>query len=255
MVLGGLYEGYFDDAFGNCFCHLLIDRVAFGSPHSGSYKYDVGQRPAKSLGTGTSFRLQKIALQLSRIIGRRLFAACDGDRGFRQRDRAWPIGSARTDVGPADFSGPIHNVGDRFGNETGPVPFVFGANGANELRFGVGQQAQRIGIERDMRPVFLAVARDALAQFATFFGGLDAHTKNLDLFGNIPFGFIDKGRHLGPAPRSPAAAVKEDDGRRRSSEDSWKFDGRAVNVFELRAGKRVADLQFGQFRLLIGQKL
>ncbi len=93
-----------------------------------------------------------------------------------------------------------------------------------------------------MRPVFLAVARDALAQSAAFFGGLDAHAKNLDLFGNIPFGFVDKGRHLGPAPRSPAAAVKENHGRRRLSEHSWKFDRRAVNVFEFRAGEIIADL-------------
>jgi len=33
---GGLYEGFFDDTFGKCFCPLLIDRIAFGSPHSGS---------------------------------------------------------------------------------------------------------------------------------------------------------------------------------------------------------------------------
>ena len=120
--------------------------------------------------------------------------------------------------------------------------FVLGADRANELRVGISQQAQRIGIERNVRPIFLTIARDAVAQLASLFSGLDAHAKNLDLFGNIPFGFIDKGRHLGPAPRSPAAAVKEDHGRRRSSEDSWKFDGRAVNVFEFRGGKSVADL-------------
>jgi hypothetical protein len=56
----GLYEGYFDDAFGECFCPFLIDRIAFGSPHSGLHEFDVGQRPAKSLGSWTPFRLQKI---------------------------------------------------------------------------------------------------------------------------------------------------------------------------------------------------
>src|SRR5262245_59303502 len=39
---GGLYEGYFDDPFGKCFCPLLIDRIAFGSSHSGSYQSGVG---------------------------------------------------------------------------------------------------------------------------------------------------------------------------------------------------------------------
>ena len=59
---GGLYEGYFDDHFGKCFCPLLINRIAFGSPHSRSYQSGVGQRPAKSLRSRTPFRIQKIAL-------------------------------------------------------------------------------------------------------------------------------------------------------------------------------------------------
>jgi len=62
-ALGGLYEGYLDDTFGKCFCPLLINRIAFGSPHSGSHEFDVGQRPAKSLGSWTPFRLQKIGLR------------------------------------------------------------------------------------------------------------------------------------------------------------------------------------------------
>jgi hypothetical protein len=41
--LGRFYEGYLDDTFGKCFCPLLIDRIAFGSQHSGSYEFDVGQ--------------------------------------------------------------------------------------------------------------------------------------------------------------------------------------------------------------------
>jgi hypothetical protein len=57
---GGLYEGYLDDTLGQCFCPLLINRLAFGCQHSGSYKLDVGQRPAKSLGSWTPFRLKKI---------------------------------------------------------------------------------------------------------------------------------------------------------------------------------------------------
>src|SRR4029450_9859466 len=57
---GGLYEGYFDDIFGKCFCPLLIDRIAFGSQHFGSYEFAVGQRPAKSLRSWTPVRLQKI---------------------------------------------------------------------------------------------------------------------------------------------------------------------------------------------------
>jgi hypothetical protein len=60
------YEGYFDDTFGKCFCPLLIDRIDFGSQHSGSYQFDVGQRPAKSLGSWTPFRFPKIGLHRSK---------------------------------------------------------------------------------------------------------------------------------------------------------------------------------------------
>ena len=92
-----------------------------------------------------------------------------------------------------------------------------------------------------MRPVFLAVARNALAQFAPLFRGLDADAENLDLCADVSLGLVGKGRHLGPAPRSPTAAVKENHGRRRLTEHSRKFDRRAVNVCEFRAGKTVAD--------------
>jgi hypothetical protein len=57
---GGLYEGYLDDTLGQCFCPLLINRLALGRQHSGSYELDVGQRPAKSLRSWTPFRLEKI---------------------------------------------------------------------------------------------------------------------------------------------------------------------------------------------------
>jgi len=57
---GRPYEGYLDDTFGECFCPLLIDHIDLCIQHSGSYKFDVGQRSAKSLGSWTPFRLQKI---------------------------------------------------------------------------------------------------------------------------------------------------------------------------------------------------
>src|SRR4029453_3410541 len=56
---GGLYEGFFDDSFGKCFCPLLIDRIAFGTPHSGSYQFDIEQRSAKSLKSRTPFYFKK----------------------------------------------------------------------------------------------------------------------------------------------------------------------------------------------------
>ena len=40
---GGLYEGFFDDTFGKCFCSLLIDRIALSSQHPGLHEFNVGQ--------------------------------------------------------------------------------------------------------------------------------------------------------------------------------------------------------------------
>ena len=57
---GGLYEGYLDDTLGKCFRPLLINRLALGCQHFGSHGLDAGQRPAKSLGSWTPFRFQKI---------------------------------------------------------------------------------------------------------------------------------------------------------------------------------------------------
>jgi hypothetical protein len=70
VPLGRLYEGYLDDNFGKRFCPFLIDRIAFGSQHSGLHEFDVGQRPAKSLGSWTPFRFQKIGCTAPQRAGR-----------------------------------------------------------------------------------------------------------------------------------------------------------------------------------------
>lgn len=64
--------------------------------------------------------------------------------------------------GPADFAETIHDVGYWRGDEAGPMAFIFGAHRANEFCVRIDQQAQRIGIEGNMRTVFLTVAGDAL---------------------------------------------------------------------------------------------
>ena len=66
-----------------------------------------------------------------------------------------------------------------------------------------------------MRQIFPAVESDALKQSISLFGWLDADAGDLHAGGNISFGFIAEGRHLGPAPGSPPAAVREDHGGRR----------------------------------------
>ena len=60
-----------------------------------------------------------------------------------------------------------------------------------------------------MRPVLLAVARDAVKKLFAFLRRFDADAEDLHLAFEITFPFINKGRHLGPAPGSPTAAVKK----------------------------------------------
>ena len=122
------------------------------------------------------------------------------------------------------------------------MALVLGADGANELRLRIGQQSQRIGIETNVRPVFLAVAGHAFEKLLAFFRGFDAHTEDLYTFRNVSFRLVDEGRHLGPAPGSPAAAVEKHHRGRRRAKGHGKLDCRAVHAQELRGGKIISDL-------------
>lgn len=203
----------------------------------------ISDRDQRSLGLQTGSCHSKVRdqrLRLSRIGPQRLFTRGNSTRGLRQCDRAGAIRGAVADVGPTNFSGGINDIGDRRGDETGPVAFVFCADGADQFGVGVGQQANRIGVKGNMWTVFLAVARDPFEKFLAFFGRLDADAEDLDFSFEISFPLVDKGRHLGPAPGSPAAPVKENHRRRRFRENGGKIDGHAVNIFEDHCGKLIA---------------
>jgi hypothetical protein len=163
-------------------------------------------------------------LRFSRILRRRLLPGRDGTRRLRQRDRAGTIRGALAHVGPLHFAAGIDYVGDGSSDESRPVTFILRADGANQLSIGIGEKSERIRIERNMRAIFLTVARDALEKFLTLVGRLDADAENLDLAFNVSFGLINKGRHLGPAPRSPTAAVEKYYRRRSLSEDLREVD-------------------------------
>ena len=59
-----------------------------------------------------------------------------------------------------------------------------------------------------MQPIFFAIAGHALEKFLAFFRRLDADAGDLNLSFEIAL-LVDQGRHPGPAPRSPAAAVEK----------------------------------------------
>lgn len=92
-----------------------------------------------------------------------------------------------------------------------------------------------------MRPVLLAIARDALDKFFAFLWRFDANAEYLNFPFEIALPFVNKGRHLGPAPGSPAAAVEKYHRRRRILENRGKVDGDAVNVFDPSRRKLLTD--------------
>ena len=96
------------------------------------------------------------------------------------------------------------------GDKPAPVALICYADRANEFRVRVTQKTKRIGVQRNVGPVLLAITGYSLQKFFPFVGRFNAHTENLDLLGHVSFRFINKGRHLGPAPGSPTATIEED---------------------------------------------
>jgi len=119
------------------------------------------------------------------------------------------------------------------------MTFVLCADGSNEFCIRVAEKSHRIRIQRNVRPVFLAVARHPLKKFLAFFRRLDTDTEDLHLSFKVAFPLVDKGRHLGPAPWSPAATVKENHRSRGLFEDIGKFDGDSINVIQRYRWKQV----------------
>jgi hypothetical protein len=115
------------------------------------------------------------------------------------------------------------------------------ADGADELPLRIANQAQGIGVERNVGTVLLGVPSDAIAQFAPLFGRIGADPQNLDVFGSESWGFVYEGRNLRPTPWSPATAVEEHNRDGRTREHGGEVHRCAINILERRGGERVAD--------------
>ncbi len=92
------------------------------------------------------------------------------------------------------------------------------------------------------RLVDLRVANDPLAELPAVFGALRADPEDSDLIFFVSSVLVDKGRNLGPAPRSPLAAVEKDNRCGRSFKGGRKLNRQAVDIFQTRLGKSCADI-------------
>jgi len=93
------------------------------------------------------------------------------------------------------------------------------------------------------RLVDLRVANEPLSELPAVFGRLRADPENGDIVLLIPSVFVDKGRNLGPAPRSPLTSVEKDNRGRRSFQHRWKLHWIVIDIFQSRFGKSRADFQ------------
>jgi hypothetical protein len=93
------------------------------------------------------------------------------------------------------------------------------------------------------RLVDLRVANEPLAELPAVFGRLRADPEDGDIVFLISSVFVDKGRNLGPAPRSPLTAVEKDNRSRRLFQHRWKFHRIVIDIFQNRLGKSCSDIQ------------
>ncbi len=166
----------------------------------------------------------------------------NGHSRLGQSHRAWPVRSAFAEINPLDRSFRLHDKGYRVGDKACPVTLVPNPDRPDQLCPGIAQKAKRIGIQRDVWTVFLAVARYPFSELSSFFRGFDADTEDLDFFRNVSFRLVNKGRHLGPTPGSPPAPVEENNCGRRLGKDRGKLDCLAVDILKPCSGKFFADL-------------
>lgn len=89
----------------------------------------------------------------------------------------------------------------------------------------------------------LCVTNQPFAELPAVFGCLGADPKDRDVILLVSTVLINKGRNLGPAPRSPLAAVKKHDRGRRLLQYRWKCNRSIVDILQGLRGKCCPNLQ------------
>ena len=110
------------------------------------------------------------------------------------------------------------------------MTFIRGANRANQPGLRICQKPKWVGIEGNLRPIFLAVTGHAFEKFLAFLWWIDADTEDLNFSLEVALPLVDEGRHLGPTPGSPAAAIKKDHRRRGMGEYRGELYRHAVDI-------------------------
>jgi hypothetical protein len=89
----------------------------------------------------------------------------------------------------------------------------------------------------------LSVANKPFTELAAVLGCLRADPEDRDVIFLVSTVLIDKGRDLGPAPRSPLPTVEKHDRGRRLLQHRWKRDRMIVDILQGLLGKHCPDIQ------------
>lgn len=90
--------------------------------------------------------------------------------------------------------------------------------------------------------VELGVANNSLAQLAAVFRRLRADPEDGDIVLSESLVLVDKGRDLGPTPRSPLPTIEENDGGRRLLKNRWKLNRISIDILQGYRGKLCPDI-------------
>ena len=136
--------------------------------------------------TLSRFQLSAFILQHFSILRQRRFTSSYRNCGLGESERAGPIGGAGAYLDPFHSASGIDNISNRHRNDAGPVALVFGANDADQL--DLGEKTNRIGSERNVRTIHLAIARDPVDELRPSAAG-PTLTRDMNFILEVSFRF------------------------------------------------------------------
>ncbi len=152
---------------------------------------------------------------------------------------------------PAHAPFPVHYKGRGKNHGAAPMFLPFGADRFAQRTIGIADQPygkNTLGVLPEgvmsfmTRLVELGILDGPLPELPPMLCGLGAGPDDCNTELSEPFVFINKGRNLGPAPRSPLAAVEKNHRGRHLLEDSGKLNRLPVDILEHRVWESRTDL-------------
>ena len=162
-----------------------------------------------------------------------------------------PLGHFRLEP-PAHGAIGVDQVRRRVHHGTGPVLVPHRSDFAAQCVFRIADQPKRERAPGILpkgfvifvrRLIDLRVANEPFAELPAVLGSLRTDAEDRNVVFLVPTVLIDKGRNLGPAPRSPLTAVEKDNRGRSLLQRRWKYDCIMIDIFQSRLRKHCADIQ------------